>query len=1176
MRRRELALASQVGSLRALLEQHASSGFQDVERMFIELRAADDPQQLDVALREAAGEFEDLDPATSERLRALYERLGLLQHHEWVLREAPDWRSRADSALLLGHLGVVAAIPALAAAVRDPDEDGSTVKAAAARALGMMSAPGTAAALVTELAEPGDWSAPRIAEVLVELGEMSLKPCLIGLEHESANVRAWCCRVLGQLGDRSAVHLLGGRLLDRSGAVRTVAAEALGLLGDMRSTSSLVDAMLRDPAAQVRASAARALGRTGDPASLSALVDALNDADPWTRIRSVDALEALHPEEPELLLQAVRSGRKESARAAALALERTGHVQKWVEQLDDGPAGGVTVLEERLVLVARLGGSGPLRQAMGSSVDLRVRARSARLLGRSADPDSLEDLARACGDAEWPVRLEAVRAWVKTAPDGVPPAPLLTGLDDGEEMVRIAALDGLALRGDVGKVDPARLPELAGQSNLEARSAALHLVRGSGSDVERSVAMLLRHDPSDTLRAAATGALGFLCVGSEDPAFQVLIDALADTAEDVRATAAHALGRLPDGAGSQALVRATLDAGPKLREEITSILAARGLDSLHDELDTFMASDRVEARLAVLWTLGKVGDARGVPLLVAALEDPRARIRASAVGALGKIDATLVIPPLLVALKDPDARTRAAVTNALGRVHGPVAAHIRMALDDPDAFVRGRACIALGRVGDKLARVRLERALQENDPVPALIGLSLLGGTESTTAVAGLMRGPLISRLEDSLAQEDAEIRSRVRSFLGIAEPGIDRLTWTSDLRRTLASSRDGAERLRSLELLASFDLPDLLGRLGSVIVADPDPRLRVKAVRLLAAHSTLGDPALVRGLNDPDVRVRLAALQAGTRLGPSVGREVLACANGTEEVDRAAAQALAELFRAEPMELADLLMGTILEAERAVAIRALGWVGARTMVPLLTAFLEDDSTLIRVHAVEALEALLHAGASEAIESLETASRGPDTSVRGAALEALARFGEGSDDQLDEALRAEPDSEVRVAIVDSLADRSDETAIALLERSMRDPHPGVRQSSMLAALANPHAQGLDAFLRVLEDADAVEAQSLRTEVLNVGVITGLRHALMDGTLPLRVLSVRVLASLDASRFEQAFISAASDPAPPVRLAALAALVLCDSESAWTAVIRAARDEDKGVATRARAAVATGK
>ncbi|MCO4773508.1 MAG: HEAT repeat domain-containing protein, partial [Deltaproteobacteria bacterium] len=799
-----------------------------------------------------------------------------------------------------------------------------------------------------------------------------------------------------------------------------------------------------------------------------------------------------------------------------------------------------------------------------------TRARCARLLGLAADPDAVDDLARACGDAEWPVRLEALRAWVATAPDGVEPKPLLASLDDGEELVRVAALEGLVERGDLGAVSPARLPELAGQANLEARIAALELVRGSGTDVEREVAMLLRQDPADGLRAEAFGALGALCDGPDDPAFATLLAALDDGAEEVRAVAASALGRFDEVAATQALVRATFEAGPRLREEVTAVLAARGLDALNDELDTFMASDREEARLAVLWTLGKIADPRGVPLLTAALQDPRPRVRASAVGALAKIPTEEARLAVRGPLTDPDARTRAAAVNAVARLGGEPGP-LRRALEDPDAFVRGRAYIAAGRSGDEESRGVLERALMGENPVPALMGLALLGGPQSAASVGRLLQGPLLAEVDGALQTEDQVVRERVRAFLGIAQPGADRATWLGGLRRALQSSRDPDERLRALELLASFELDDLLGRLGAVVGGDPDPRVRVRAMTLLAEHGRQGDPALIRGLRDPDAGVRLASLQAGVRLGLDAGAAVLACADGTPHLHEASAEALAILFRRQPLALADLLMGASLEAQRLAAVAALGRIGDRSIIPLLVALL-DDTPAIRFAAVAALAPFATLEGIDAIDALEAASQDPEASVRSAALAALVQVGESQDGWVDAALRGEPQPDVRAAVVQALGMRTDGGALTLLTQCMSDAHPTVRRAALLSVLRVPTSMGLGRFVSALEASDPVEAQVVRTAVHAQGLGDGVRRALQDGPRELRVAAAEVLSCIDASRYEDALLHAATDPTPAVRLAALHGLIQCNTDAARHAVVRAARDEDDGVSSRARAAV----
>lgn len=1146
VRWRERQLTRQVTALRGRLEEHAAGGFQDVERLFVELRAVDDPQQTDAVLRDV-GDFAALDDGARRRLRELYDRLGLLTLHRVNLREASDWRSRADAALVLGSLAVLDAIPLLVEAIRDPDEDASTVKAAAARALGMMTAPGAPELLVAELAQPGDWSAPRIAEVLVEMGSQAVSACLAGLEHESANVRAWCCRVLGRVGAGEAVAALRRRLMDRSGPVRTVAAEALGLLGDPAATSGLAEVLGRDPAAQVRAAAARALGAIRDPASASALIEALADPDPWTRTCAVEALERLAPADGDALLEVVRSGREEAARAASVALERTGHVGRWVDELRGAPPGRAEALESWLILVARRGGGGPVEAALLTSPDLAVRARAARLLGRTGDPAMTETLARACGDAEWPVRLEALKAWVEVASHDAEPAVLLEALDDGEELVRVAALEGLVLRGGMSHVPPERLPALAGQANLEARVAALEGVRGTAS--ERAVAMLLRQDPSAALRATAVAALGRVAEGVGDDAFTALLEALADRDERVRAAAAAALGGFAAPEATDALVRATFDAGPALREEITEVLADRGLDALWDALDAFMASDKEEARLAVLWTLGKMGDPRGVPLLRAALADPRPRVRSSAVGALGKISGPETAHALLDALADPDGRTRAAAVNALGRSGGAdVVEGLRGALDDPDAFVRGRACVALGRLGDAECRGRIA----EEGGRAAVVGLALLGEADDAALLGGLLDGGL-GELDGALADEDRDVAARVRAFVGMPEAGTAREDWLEQLRATLAGNRDPDRRLRALELLAGLGDGD--APLGAVVGGDPDPRVRRRAVALLAERGGVGDPGLLRGLKDPDPAVRRAALAAGAKLGAGAGSSVLACA----DVDlTATVDALVALFRRTPVQLADLLMGASLDWERRAAVAALGRIGARDVAPLLVALLDDPSAGVRASVVEALAAL---GDDEA---LTQAATDPSPEVRTAALRGLVSA--GAFGAVRQAMTSEPVVAVRVALCEALADAD---GGAVLEVALDDAHPSVRKAALLGCLG---AGSYSAFCGGLTRLDPVEAEVVRGEVGRRGLGDALRRGL-DGAAPVRASALAAMTAVDPVGFEAELLRGAEDPDAGVRVAAVDGLARCGSVAARNAVLRAARDADEGVAGRARAAVA---
>ena len=64
-------------------------------------------------------------------------------------------------------------------------------------------------------------------------------------------------------------------LSDRAEFVRREAAHALGEVGDISATSSLVSLVRRDKALEVRTAAAAALGRIGDPSAVDALLGVL-------------------------------------------------------------------------------------------------------------------------------------------------------------------------------------------------------------------------------------------------------------------------------------------------------------------------------------------------------------------------------------------------------------------------------------------------------------------------------------------------------------------------------------------------------------------------------------------------------------------------------------------------------------------------------------------------------------------------------------------------------------------------------------------------------------------------------------------------------------------------------------------------------------------------------------
>jgi HEAT repeat protein len=95
-----------------------------------------------------------------------------------------------------------------------------------------------------------------------EAGNKKSVPLLIyvlnALKDKNPYVRATAAKVLGEIGDKTAVPALIKALKDENPDVRTAAAEALGKIGDKRAVPHLIKA-LKDKYFYVRTAAAKAI-----------------------------------------------------------------------------------------------------------------------------------------------------------------------------------------------------------------------------------------------------------------------------------------------------------------------------------------------------------------------------------------------------------------------------------------------------------------------------------------------------------------------------------------------------------------------------------------------------------------------------------------------------------------------------------------------------------------------------------------------------------------------------------------------------------------------------------------------------------------------------------------------------------------------------------------------------
>jgi cyclophilin family peptidyl-prolyl cis-trans isomerase/HEAT repeat protein len=354
-------------------------------------------------------------------------------------------------------------------------------------------------------------------------------------EDTSVVVRREALFALGQIGHRSARAVLERHLAESDNECALLAVEALGKLGDHAATAAVVSQLgAQEP--RRRGEAAVALWRLADSTALPALLARHRDPDPSVRWRVIYALEKIHA-------------------------------------------------PDRIVL--------PVASHL-SDEDARVRAYSARTLGRQKTSRATAYLIQALGDADPAVRINAMRAisfsgdstcarcaravagqlayphpYVRvTAAVTLGATPILTGADSAS---RAAALDSLrahltdpdaATRGAcaVGlltHLHAAAWPKVAPLLDDSSAVTRVAVIGGlgalSGEEAESELLPRLKSGRTLLERTTAADELGTLARRSALPALRA---GLADTSALFAASCAGAIQAIADSTSVKLLTAA--------------------------------------------------------------------------------------------------------------------------------------------------------------------------------------------------------------------------------------------------------------------------------------------------------------------------------------------------------------------------------------------------------------------------------------------------------------------------------------------------------------------------------------------------------------------------------------------------------------------------------------------
>jgi HEAT repeat protein len=645
---------------------------------------------------------------------------------------------------------------------------------------------------------------------------------IAGLSDSHQQVRSAAIRLIGELGDRDAVELLRARTTDPEPTVRAAAVRALGALHATTAQPEFLR-LLGDPDPTVRQATLVAAAEAGARALVPRIIELLGDPDAAVRCAAAAAAGVLGDglAVPALLraFPEAAPDLRETITAAVTRLD-LGATPALIEALLQSPEADSKITVTRTLARLRLPGSVDVLARLSENPEPSVRGAAIQALGR-------------CPRAEGSERESRLKV-------------VVPALGDPDESVRARAIDAAARLGV--------------------------------EDAGRTIAGLLAHDPSATVRERAALAIGILHLpGGEEP----LMAACRRTEPtNVRAAAALAAGafdpnslvvrvlEMPDEAPVRELLRQRLKTDPWFRLLERKLSRARGLE---------------------LRALAAARPGSGQSYLADGLRstlDTGERVRM--IGGLRAFQGEQSLSALLqVVREDPSPEVRTAALVAVGDLLDTeeLLALGSRALGDPNVMVRRAAVDLFSKVAPERVFPKLIRSLRPDDDPAVLAAVADLAGqqfpsfqdavsampldpaqTVLLVRVARFIHHPGLSSLMRPLSRSGwAEVREAVAE-LGRQRPdatdaeALDALT-TDPLiavRHAAAGAAAAAERY------------DLLERMTQ----DPDGGIRRQVAIALGRSAPVGKPGLriLEGLGgDPEMTVRAAAYVARLLQGTPV-----------------------------------------------------------------------------------------------------------------------------------------------------------------------------------------------------------------------------------------------------------------------------------------------------------------
>ncbi|MCB9644699.1 MAG: HEAT repeat domain-containing protein [Myxococcales bacterium] len=835
---------------------------------------------------------------------------------------------------------------------------------------------------------------------------------------------------LAALGARAVttMPILSSSLDAKDWRMRRFALRLLSRFGPPQDIIPMLQRATRDSNYRVRSTAMTALKPYG-ASSLSAYLAVLDQNDWWKlRWRAAKEIGAL--------------GEKTSLRALPVMKDA---LQKERD------------MRVRIGVVEALGEMGPhaaplLRRTLLSDLQPKMRLAAAKALHRMGPraASAVQELTRAAQDEDKTVRQAAALALSQIGPKATPGLLRLLKFGGTAQERKIAA-QAIGNLGDKASDALPTLVESLRDPDKEVQQAVLIAMGKMGRDAVPHLRKVLQKSAWWRARWYAADGLGKIGPKAHR-AIPALVRALQDRNRSVQENAAIALTKMLPYSTKILAEQADKHRWWRIRQ-----IAAGGLTPTKKKaplqvlrnLEKAISDESHEVRAAAARNLSKYGPA-AVPYLRRSLKKSKdADVRRILILGLGeqKHKAGSAAKELGQALRDGDVEVQLAAVRALAQIGGPGAKILREALQEhPFWRVRYLSARALGlwKRGGRASQTALRKGLTDSDRRVR----------EVTIGALGQLGRASLGNLRIALKNDWWFIRARAARYIAELKPKDAVELLTPLLEDDNEQARQAAAKM--LGQLGTKALPALINALS---------QKRFLSLRWIAAveigrfrsEATPAISALTEALSADDARVRLAAAEALSYIGPAAQASAEALSKRIQDPDErvrlTSAEALGNLGEQAAETAIPALKKGLKDSNpkvQKICAQSLGKMGPKALKDLRRYLKDHPQAPIRALMAKSI-GFLAPKDSVTLGALALALKDNSTDVRDAVIKAVRHIKTSSARKLLEKTLLENDWwKARQSAADALGELAYTATLSILKKGLDDTDPRVRIAVMYA------------------------------------------------------------------------------------------------------------------------------